>query len=221
MLRSACCCCQLRVTIGTINSSSLPNYYLCNCSFSFPGPTSCLVREKPSPCLVTQSKQQVPLHNHDAVLTPSLGICLDYVSHAVTYPAATQVYYPTGLTASRLAACVCENIPPSTKKSTRAPLSSPPVDPTPPNASLDSWTTLDVLYYCYMVGKEGHCVRALCHWACYEFGSAHIWVRLSSTYLPMWRKTCSVRLVQRASSAHLRPSLASCHVGPDYVPIQV
>lgn len=61
-------------------------------------------------------------------------------------------------------------------------MSSPPVDPTPPNASLDSWTTLDVLYYCYMVGKEGHCVRALCHWACYEFGSAHIWVRLSSTF---------------------------------------
>ena len=30
----------LRVTIGTINYSSLPNYNLCNCSFSFPGPTA-------------------------------------------------------------------------------------------------------------------------------------------------------------------------------------
>lgn len=118
MLRSACCCCcQLRVTIGTINSSSLPNYNLCNCSFSFPGPTSCLVREKPSPCLVTQSKQQVPLHNHHAVLTPR-SVPASTTSHnAVISPAAAQVYYPTGLTASRLAACVCENIPPSTKKS--------------------------------------------------------------------------------------------------------
>lgn len=94
MLRSACCCCQLRVTIGTINSSSLPNYYLCNCSFSFPGPTSCLVREKPSPCLVTQSKQQVPLHNHHAVLTPSLGTCLDDVSQRCHIPCCCSSVLP-------------------------------------------------------------------------------------------------------------------------------
>lgn len=95
MLRSACCCCcQLRVTIGTINSSSLPNYNLCNCSFSFPGPTSCLVREKPSPCLVTQSKQQVPLHNHHAVLTPSLGTCLDDVSQRCHIPCCCSSVLP-------------------------------------------------------------------------------------------------------------------------------
>ncbi|KAH8637378.1 hypothetical protein IG631_09213 [Alternaria alternata] len=67
-----------------------------------------------------------------------------------------------------------------------------------------------------MVCRAGHCVRTLRHWVCYEFGSAHLWVRLSSTFSCSEHVHC-LRWRNELHGALFPSSVASLpgYVGPD------
>jgi hypothetical protein len=107
-------------------------------------------------------------------VTPLSGTCIFDVSQTLASPCCRVLpsRYHSSVDCPH---CVCSNLPPSARNLSQSArcLHSPEH---PPNASNIPPTTSYTARY--MVCRAG----TLCHWACYEFGSAHIWVRLPFTW---------------------------------------